>query len=261
MSEALEVRLVLHAEHPSAGEARTYRATFSNGRHAHVHVATYERAATRLEISRVVPARPVMRWCADTGTQEALNGGFFTKPEREPLGMVRIDGDHHPDATPFQSPWDERRGAIQVDDAELRIAPYAELRDLPGDLLQASPILVRGGEIVVADEDPEGLSTTQDEFDSDITAEPLPRTAIGFDATRLFAVSVDGRSDADDGVTLPEFAVLLRELGVTDALNVDGGSSSGLITAGEMRNHPRDDEGELLAQGYPTPTAFAFVPR
>lgn len=60
---------------------------------------------------------------------------------------------------------------------------------------------------------------------------------------------------------LTELAAVLLELGVTAALNLDGGSASALVTAGAMRNRPRNDEGEPLPEGYPTPTAFVFERR
>ena len=39
-------------------------------------------------------------------------------------------------------------------------------------------------------------------------------------------VSIDGRSDASDGMTLPEAALILQNMGCRQAYNMDGGDSS-----------------------------------
>lgn len=63
-----------------------------------------------------------------------------------------------------------------------------------------------------------------------------PRVAVGLDAERqrLVLVVVDGRQRGySEGVTLPELSALLVELGVHDALELDGGGSATLVTEGE----------------------------
>jgi hypothetical protein len=68
-----------------------------------------------------------------------------------------------------------------------------------------------------------------------------PRTAIGFNARHLFVVVVDGRLPwISLGMTLPELAELMRQLGCTDALNLDGGGSSTFWLAGDVLNFPSD---------------------
>jgi hypothetical protein len=73
-----------------------------------------------------------------------------------------------------------------------------------------------------------------------------PRTAVGWtaDGARLFLVAVDGRSEASDGMTLPELVALFRRLGASDALNLDGGGSTALVVRGRLMNTPSDDDGE-----------------
>lgn len=63
-----------------------------------------------------------------------------------------------------------------------------------------------------------------------------PRIALGFDAgrRRMTVVLVDGRQRGySEGVTLPELSALLVELGVHDAIELDGGGSATLVTADE----------------------------
>ncbi|MCW2956829.1 MAG: hypothetical protein JWO69_1698 [Thermoleophilia bacterium] len=234
-----------------------------DGRTTTVHVARYVRADTRLRIERLEPAMALPAWVAQSGEREALNGGFFTKPDWVPLGRVQVDGTPT-EYVSFRGEWAQRRGGIWIDGDEVRIAAVGDLPEEAfdrGHMLQASPVLVQEGRVVVADSDPEGLSTTQDEFDSDITADPLPRVAIAVNDDELLAVAADGRSDDDAGFLLPEFAAVLVELGASAALNIDGGTSSALITAGELRNNPRNDDGIEFPDGYPTPSVFVFEAR
>lgn len=74
-----------------------------------------------------------------------------------------------------------------------------------------------------------------------------PRTAVGVDATNryVYLVVVDGRSTASRGATMVELADLMTELGATDALNLDGGGSSTMVTPNRkgrlsVRNTPSD---------------------
>jgi hypothetical protein len=62
----------------------------------------------------------------------------------------------------------------------------------------------------------------------------LPRTAVGLDATRIFLVTtvIEGRN----GLSLADLAAVLRDLGCTDATNLDGGPSVTLWAAGHVVN-------------------------
>ena len=73
-----------------------------------------------------------------------------------------------------------------------------------------------------------------------------PRTAVGFsrDSSTLFLVTVDGRQAASAGMTLPELADFMRELGAWQALNFDGGGSTSMVLAGKLVNSVSDPTGE-----------------
>lgn len=248
-------------DYPSRGRAWCARVRIAGGHESTVHVATHPLARTRLRVARIDPPRPVAEWCREARIDEALNGGFLVKPQFEPLGELRIDGAPHL-CHRFPDPWHDVRGAIRIDDEGIMIGALGELQESSeGDLLHAGPVLVREGRVVVAESDPEGLSTTSHQFDNDITDRPHPRTAIAVTEHDILAISVDGRQPGDDGLLLHELAAVLVELGAVAALNLDGGSMSVLVTAGEMRNRPRNHHGNLLDGGFPTATALAFEPR
>ncbi len=66
-----------------------------------------------------------------------------------------------------------------------------------------------------------------------------PRSAIGFNATHLFLVQVDGRQpDLSMGMTLRELGKYMLELGCQEAMNFDGGGSATLWVDGKVVNSP-----------------------
>lgn len=73
-----------------------------------------------------------------------------------------------------------------------------------------------------------------------------PRTAVALTAEqRVLFVVVDGRRKRYSvGMTLAELAELLRSLGATWALNLDGGGSTTMVINGEVVNRPSDRDGE-----------------
>ena len=75
-----------------------------------------------------------------------------------------------------------------------------------------------------------------------------PRTALAYNTDSLFLVVVDGRQPKySTGLTLYELADILIELGATEAINLDGGSSSTFVVNDEVINKPSGNrEREVL---------------
>ena len=77
-----------------------------------------------------------------------------------------------------------------------------------------------------------------------------PRTAVGMskDGTELFVTTIDGRSGASRGMTLPEMGEFFQDLGAHNAVNLDGGGSTTMVArpAGAqtptVQNSPSDGE-------------------
>jgi len=67
-----------------------------------------------------------------------------------------------------------------------------------------------------------------------------PRTGVGIiDDNHFVFIVVDGRSTGySKGVTLTEFAQIFKDLGCTDAYNIDGGGSSTMYFMGRVVNNP-----------------------
>jgi Phosphodiester glycosidase len=238
-----------------------HRVVLSDGATTTLHVATHDLRRTVPRVVRLPAPMPLERWCREHAVAEAIVGGFFVRPVGTPLGELRTSGIARP-ALPFEAPWDAVRACVHVVGGHVALARRDELPAAPaGDLLQAGPLLVRGG-VPCVDSDVEGFSAGEDQFDSDITAGRYPRAALGLaPGGRLLAVACDGRADDEAGLTLAELAEALVALGAREALNLDGGGSTSLVCGGRLRNVPREDHGVELAGGRAVSTVIAFTPR
>jgi len=80
------------------------------------------------------------------------------------------------------------------------------------------------------------------------TYERHPRTAVGYNNnhTKLYMITVNGRQDISIGMTLPELADFMLNLGVHKAINLDGGGSTTLVANHKIANAPSDISGERL---------------
>jgi len=114
------------------------------------------------------------------------------------------------------------------------VPPWAEgeplqLESRPSDPLGSAPNVIGGGPLLLQD----GrivLQGASEGFGAAFLSQGAPRTVVASDGRRLLLLTLEGVSDA--GPTLAETAALLQRLGVRDALNLDGGSSTGLVMGG-----------------------------
>ena len=85
------------------------------------------------------------------------------------------------------------------------------------------------------------VTAAAEEFPGDIRYGRAPRSAVGVLANGDYILGVvDGRQSSSHGLTLTEWAQLLRRYGAVDALNFDGGGSSELVVGGKILNSPSD---------------------
>lgn len=103
------------------------------------------------------------------------------------------------------------------------------------------PWLLRNGEVLI--------DAPQQGFNDGFTNNRHPRTAIGVTADgKLLLVTVDGRQPMSGGMTLYELAQLMKHLGATDAINLDGGGSTTLaIRGGLVVNSPSEGKQRPVA--------------
>lgn len=75
-----------------------------------------------------------------------------------------------------------------------------------------------------------------------------PRTAIGYDSKYVYFVVVDGRQkELSMGMSFVELASLMKQIGCTEALNLDGGGSTTFWLDGKVMNSPSDKRERSLA--------------
>ena len=252
--------LATQALQPRRSSFRSFPHELADGARTRVHVAALPARDTHVRLEALDAPLPLASWCEETGTRNAIVGGFFVRQgANTPLGELWLRGRRVP-SVPFDDPWGSTRSCVAVDGGRVRLAPRDDLPLEPtGDLLQAGPLLVVGSRPVVHEGiDPEGFSANRAQFDSDITDGRYPRAALGVSHDWIFAVACDGRSRDDAGMTLRELAELMAGLGADRAINLDGGGSTSLVYAGLLRNVPREEHGIELVAGRPIVNALVF---
>lgn len=102
------------------------------------------------------------------------------------------------------------------------------LQDGALQVFSFGPVLLKEGNISVSENEEVGMAMASN-----------PRTAIGRIGKNhyVFVVS-DGRTEESAGLSLYELASFMKELGVTDAYNLDGGGSSTMVFQGNIINNP-----------------------
>jgi len=187
-------------------------------------------------------------------TVAAVNGDFFT-PEGISVGTEVVEGAvtrirNRPALAwrPGELPW---MGIPRIEGDSILVLGWRVHRDRPDGTTQVVggfPLLLDDGE-QVGDLGVVDLPS--------FSAARHPRTAVGVDEGRgyLWLVVVDGRQPGySDGMTLPELSSLMRNLGATDAVNLDGGGSTVMVLGGVRVSRPSDEEGER-----PVVNALAIV--
>ena len=116
-----------------------------------------------------------------------------------------------------QLPWSPGEGL------NLEGRPSSDLAELPF-VMGGGPLLLQRGQIV--------LDGSRESFSAAFLQQGAPRTVIASDGRQLWLITLEGINDT--GPSLGETAVLLQQLGLQDALNLDGGSSTGLVMGGVM---------------------------
>ena len=77
-----------------------------------------------------------------------------------------------------------------------------------------------------------------------------PRSAVGFSATHIYLVEVDGRQrDLSVGMTLEELGDYMAKAGCEEAINLDGGGSATFWYRGRIVNSPCDGSERTVANG------------
>lgn len=96
-------------------------------------------------------------------------------------------------------------------------SPVGERRQV----MAGGPLLLKEGQVV--------LRGRQEGFSSGFLGQAAPRTVVGQDPKHRWMLTLEGLSGSDP--TLLETTLALQQLGLSDALNLDGGSSTTMLIA------------------------------
>ncbi len=173
----------------------------------------------------------------------AVNGSYFDMQFGNPVCYLRIAGEEKGENTPSTTDSINRKYyqyatiALRDGHAVLLVPDSSrtwESHLSDSNIMTAGPMLLVGGKAVPQREDLKFVSQRHN------------RTALGIrpDGTTLLLVA-DGRfKHKAEGLTLPELIMVMRWLGCTEAINLDGGGSTTMYVRShhdQVVNHPSDN--------------------
>lgn len=187
---------------------------------------------------------PTSRFAKDSGAVVAMNGTFYNmKPPYNCVCYFKKGGMEIFSNTEKMAQRDNGavvisgKGKLYVEAADME-APgnisdnqkWAQRIDAP-NVMCSGPVLMIGGKNARLDE-------------NSFNRNRHPRSAVATKGKKVYLITVDGRSPENaQGVSLWEFAAIMRYLGVEDAINLDGGGSTTLYTEKDgVVNHPSDNK-------------------
>ncbi|KZR86288.1 phosphodiester glycosidase family protein [Synechococcus sp. MIT S9504] len=106
------------------------------------------------------------------------------------------------------------------DRVSISLRPSTPVGEQP-QVLAGGPLLLKNGQVV--------LRGRQEGFSAGFLSLSAPRTVVAQDRSRVWLLTLEGTTGTDP--TLLETTLALQQLGMLDALNLDGGSSTTLLAA------------------------------
>lgn len=103
--------------------------------------------------------------------------------------------------------------------------------------LAAGPLLMKNGQVV--------LDAQREGFSQAFIQQKAYRSAIALTQKGTILLVTIGNNQQGEGVTLSQMPRILKRLGATDALNLDGGNSTSLYLGGELINRPTATAGRI----------------
>jgi hypothetical protein len=178
--------------------------------------------------------RTVSSFGALVGAKAAINGDFFSYTDYSTNGPsmgggAAWGGADHGYVAPVQ--FGANRVALPAHEGTGGVEPWAR------EVVSGHPTLLVNN--AARDNNGDGLCTARH-----------PRTVLGFsaDKTKLYLAVIDGRATNRVGMTCDEMIALMKGLGATDAVNLDGGGSSTMWVAGTgVLNNPSDGSQRVVA--------------
>ena len=220
---------------PSFGANVGYRVEFVNG--FGCHVVQVNLGSPLVKVTPIVSLRfpggaePMMRMCQRERPVAAITGTFFSKTTLLPVGDLVIDG---------RLVYFGGMGSAVAITGDNRVAierlPYGRTQDWSPfeSVMACGPLLLEAG--VVA------LAPRHERFQDPHVLGRASRTAVGLTAANKLLMVV-----TREQVSLWELAGIMKGLGCIDAINLDGGSSTGMYYRGSAIVSPGRSLVNMLA--------------
>ena len=204
----------------------------------------------------------------EVGAAFAMNAGFFHVKQRIPSVYFREGDEQHGYTHPTElyrvdgvMGFKDRKGRKAAIEMAADTMQYGAVSKGWKEAMASGPVLILDGEIVVpllmgdkadganvsamADEQKSGAKIRTHYSSAQFYDKRHPRAAFGTDDEgNAYLVVIDGRFKGQaDGATIYETAYICHMLGMTDAINLDGGGSTTLWTEKTgVINHPYDNK-------------------
>ena len=170
----------------------------------------------------------------------AINGSYFNTKVGNSVCFFKV-GKEVVDTT-LASEFDLRvTGAVHINKRKVRLLPWSvdtehAYKGRKGTVLASGPLLLQNGVICSWEGCGKKFITSKH-----------PRSALYVTPKSVVFITVDGRSPGNAvGVNIPELTHLIKVLGGTDAINLDGGGSTTLWMShegeGKVLNCPSDNK-------------------
>ena len=181
------------------------------------------------------------------GASFAINACYWNTSTGKAITLIKSGGEIL--STTYNSNYPRVNGLLYMYDDHIEIAQSYDYPNYPGliddcdEVIACGPVLLDDGKRVSYDHITE---STDESLQSKIPffINRHPRSVIGRNANgEAYFVVVDGRSEGNaEGATIAELTQICAWLGMTEAMNLDGGGSSTLWCAERgVINHPSDN--------------------
>ncbi len=178
--------------------------------------------------------KPTSEFAEEEGALAAVNAGFFDMKEGGSVTFLKVDDEVINGNTSEAKRITRSFLAVDDEDGIFIIASdsTAWLEDPANydDVLFTGPLLLK-----------EGMPMEQDE--GSFITRRHPRTCACTKRNGgILLVTIDGRNEEADGMSIAELTTLMKELGCYNAINLDGGGSTTMWIHGKgVVNHPSDN--------------------
>ena len=174
--------------------------------------------------------------CLKYNAVAGINGSYFNMDSLTTVTFIKDDG-FIVGATAMKETF-RTNGAVVLNPEDIRIeaCDTTDVFEQDWEVLASGPVLIDEGQAATYSEGIPGWNS--------FYAKHHPRTVMGKDAAGgIWLIAVDGRFPGEaEGMTIAELTDLCKKLGLTEALNLDGGGSTTLWTlTGGVLNHPCDN--------------------